>query len=125
MTKRLQFRSARATDAPYLAEICLCADGDTFDFLLHGLGSHLDVKDIMTALCRTDSTVYSYRYFTLAVDDECVLGGFNAIPSADMARLDQNLVAAPFLARVLGAIVQFIQYLFGLFFNSQPPFTFT
>ena len=55
----LEFRDARVIDAPHLAEICLCADGDTFDFLLHGLGSHLDVKDIMTALCRTETTAYS------------------------------------------------------------------
>ncbi|MCP4644721.1 MAG: hypothetical protein GY851_30045, partial [bacterium] len=70
----LVFRDARETDASRLAAICLCADGDTFEFLLHGLGSNDDVKDTMAALCRTDATVYSFRHFTLAVEGECVLG---------------------------------------------------
>jgi GNAT superfamily N-acetyltransferase len=65
-----------------------------FEFLLHGLGSYVDVKETMTALCRTDATAYSSRYFTLAVEGERVVGGFNALPYIDMARLDRNLVAA-------------------------------
>jgi ribosomal protein S18 acetylase RimI-like enzyme len=88
----VEFRDAWATDAPDLANICLLADGDTFEFLLQGLSPHADVSNMLEALCRSETTAYSYRYFTVAVSEERVIGGFNAFSSDDFARLDRNLV---------------------------------
>ncbi|MCP4641429.1 MAG: GNAT family N-acetyltransferase [bacterium] len=90
----MQFRRAQPEDASDLAEICLTADEDTFAFLLDGLAPALSVRDTVTALCRTDNTPYSFRHFTLAIDGERVLGGFNAIPSSEMSTLDNHVVAA-------------------------------
>ena len=90
----MRLRGAQAQDAPDLAAVCLTADEGTFDFLLRDLVPGRSVRDIVTALCRTEDTAYSFRHFTVAVDGERVLGGFNAIPSAEMSALDDHVVAA-------------------------------
>lgn len=91
---QVHLRKAQVADAPFLAEVCLLADRDTFFFLLDGLRPDTPVEDLMTLLCRTDHTAYSYRHFTVAVDDGKVLGGFSAIPSSEARRLDENLATA-------------------------------
>ena len=96
----LVLREARATDAPHLADICLLADQGTFEFLLGGLGRAMTVRDVLIALAGTENTVYSYRRFTLAESNGVVVGGFNAIPAAELSQLDDNVVGA--LQKVVG-----------------------
>jgi ribosomal protein S18 acetylase RimI-like enzyme len=96
----LVFRRARAKDAPCLADICLLADGGTFEFLLDGLGGGKSVREKLAALCGTEDTAYSFKRFTLAESGGVVVGGFNGIPAVELSRLDDNLVGA--MQRVVG-----------------------
>ena len=90
----LRFRQADTREASHLADILLCADADTFNFLLERLTPAMNPRDILTALSRMESTAYSLRRFTLAENDQRVLGGYNAIPSEDYPALDNALVDA-------------------------------
>jgi len=90
----VHLRDADIEDAPFLADVCLLADRDTLGFLLEGLRPNMPVADLLTRLCRTEDTPYSYRHFTVAVDDDQIVGGISVIPAPDTRRLDEHLADA-------------------------------
>lgn len=87
----IALRPAQRDDAAALAEICLAADPEIFDFLYHGLLPGNGATALVKFLCVATDNMYSYEHFTLAVGNGEVLGGFNAVPTQRLAPLEWNL----------------------------------
>jgi ribosomal protein S18 acetylase RimI-like enzyme len=104
------YRPALKTDAPELAKLSILASGGTFDLLLKGL-SRRSVEEVMTALCESENTEYSYHNFLVAEVDGKVAGAVNTL--SVQARYDLAPNINPLLQTKFNfGIIQLIKFYF-------------
>lgn len=87
----MNLRPATKSDAPTLAKISLLAAGGTFELLLKGLKWRVTPEMVLTALCESEDTEYSYHYYQLVEVDNIIAGGVNYVSVEDRYRLAPNI----------------------------------
>jgi len=107
----IAYRPATIEDAPILAKLSIIASGGTFDLLLKGMKRGVSVEQVMTTLCESENTEYSYHNFLVAEVDGKVAGAVNAL--SVQARYDLAPNINPLLqAKFNFGIVQLIKFYF-------------